>query len=65
MKKITITTDPLCLIGDQHITEYSKTGASKRRVHHSTLIGYTIVDVENNGSEIILVLRKGEKKALD
>jgi hypothetical protein len=65
MKKITIATEPLCLVGDQHIYEISKTGASKRKVHSSTLIGYTIVDVESNGSEVVLVLRKGEKKALD
>jgi hypothetical protein len=59
MKKIIIATDPSCLVGDQHISEFSKTGASKRRVHSSTLIGYTIVGVESNEQgEIVLSLRK-------
>jgi len=66
MKKIVIATDPLCLVGDQHIYEISRTGASKRKVHSSTLIGYTIIGVESNEQgEVVLALRKGAKKALD
>jgi len=59
MKKVIITTDPLSLTGEQHIREFSKTGASKRNVHHSTLIGWTIADAKwNDTGEIVLELVK-------
>jgi hypothetical protein len=57
MKRLTLTVDPLCLVGDQHARIDGKKigfGATK-----AALIGHTIVDVEEGRcGEIVLILQK-------
>lgn len=63
MKRITITVNPIDLVGDQRIREVDDTGHTIKRVRHETIVGYTIVAVEESlTGEFVLVLQKHRKK---
>ena len=46
MKRITITTSPLCLVGDQHIREVTDDGHTIKTIRPESIVGFKIVAVE-------------------